>query len=801
MPAPLLALLVAVSLSLPAVANSAPDPSNPETAGTRRFAVTLLSSFDPIPENLLPTDMPKKVYRTRATVFGRAIHFARVGFYATAGEAELAKTKLLARYPAAFVTEITVEEYHEATGGSPPAATLLRAPATAPVIVAPKPAARDEIFVVTLNTDPTRVPTPRAPLPDALSGRRLYARDLEQDGQHVHALHLGFFFTPTEAERARRQLLADYPEARVRLVTAEERDASSRTALRPPNAPLAPVMPVAPIPAPSLAAAGPATIESEAITLIDRARDALTRGDNIAAIQTLSKLLQLPPNRQSQEAQELIGVAEERSGNSGRARQEYELYLKLHPEGSGADRVRQRLASLSTPTEKPALKAAKRRDADITTMYGGFSQYYYHGNSRIDSTLQTATTLAPQETLTLTDQSALISNIDLNGRIRRGDWDNRFVVRNTHTWNFLEGTENQNRLYSAYAESRYKAYDIGGRIGRQPGNSGGILGRFDGALLNYGVLPKWRLSLVAGEPVEFNPINSDKSFWGVSVDFGPFAENWSGNLYYVHQTVDGFVDREAAGTELRYFDPQLSAFSLIDYDLGFGALNIGMLQMTKLFGTRTSVNLLIDHRKAPILTLSNALIGEIDTSIKSQLQTQTEEQLRAQANARTAESNLYLIGANHNFNTKWQIGGDIKLFNTTGTPASGPLPATEDSGNTLAYTVQGIATSMFSKRDISVLALSYIDSPTFSGRSASLSNRTLLRDRWTFDIALRYYGQENDAGDTLTRWSPNLRLGYRWHERFTLEAEYGLEKSETESATSIDESTRNYFSLGYRWDF
>jgi len=801
MPVLLLVLLLVLCVPVPGGAADL----HPEAAGTKRFAVTLLSSFDPIPATLLPKDVPQKVYRTKATVFGRTIHFARVGFYATAGEAEAAKVRLLARYPAAFVTEITGDEYREATGGQAPRATAApRAPTAAPAIIAPKPPARDEIFVLTLASDPNRTPRPVAPLPDSLRQYRLYSRDLPQAGGIVHTLNLGFFATPSEADRARRQILSNYPGARVRLITAAERDTSTRTVLNPPPAtvsPATPVTPAAPIPAPAVAAAGPAALESEAIALIDRARDALTRGDNTSAIQTLSKLLQLPPNRQSQEGQELIGVAEERIGNTSRARQEYELYLKLYPEGPGTDRVRQRLAALNVPAEKQKLKAAHRRDVDITSLYGGFSQYYYYGNSKIDTTIQTGPTPTPQPTLSLTDQSALISSVDVNARMRRGDWDNRLVIRDTHTWNFLEGAENQNRLYSAYGESRYKPFDTNLRLGRQPGNSGGLLGRFDGASLGYGFLPKWRLNLVAGKPAEFNPINSDKKFWGTSIDLGPFAEHWSGNLYYVYQTVDDITDRQATGTELRYFDPKLTAFSLIDYDLYFGDLNIGMFQLTKLFGTRTSLNLLVDHRKSPILTLSNALIGEIDTSIRSQLQTKTEDELRTQANDRTPESNLYLIGINHNFNTKWQLGADVKAYNTTGTPASGPLPATPGTGNILVYTVQGIATSVFSKRDISVLALSYIDSPTYAGESVSLSNRTLLYDRWTFDLAIRYYGQEEETGTTLSRWSPTLRLGYRWRDSLTIEAEYGLEKTKTESTAATDDATRNYFSLGYRWDF
>jgi hypothetical protein len=301
--------------------------------------------------------------------------------------------------------------------------------------------------------------------------------------------------------------------------------------------------------------------------------------------------------------------------------------------------------------------------------------------------------------------------------------------------------------------------------------------------------------------VEFTSINSDKLFWGTNVDFGTFAEHWSGNLYYMQQTVDGVLDRQAVGTELRYFDPQLNAFSLVDYDSSFGELNIGMLQFTRLFGTHTTLNGLVDHRKSPVLQLSNAVIGEVDTSIKSQLLALTEDQLRTQAEARTPTADLIMLGVNHNFDSRWQLGGDVKLFNVSGTPASGVLPESIGTGNIYIYTIQGIGTSLLSKRDISVLSYSYIDSRTYSGHSVAVSNRTVFRDRWTLDSALRYFTQQTTSGTDSNRWSPTLRLGYRWRESLTFEAEYGLEKSQAESTTLTDDSTRHYFSLGYRWDF
>ena len=53
----------------------------------------------------------------------------------------------------------------------------------------------------------------------------------------------------------------------------------------------------------------------------------------------------LPPTSTTQEAQELVGRVHLRSGDTARARAEFETYLQLFPTGEGSDRVRKELAA------------------------------------------------------------------------------------------------------------------------------------------------------------------------------------------------------------------------------------------------------------------------------------------------------------------------------------------------------------------------------------------------------------------------------------------------------------------------
>ncbi len=69
-------------------------------------------------------------------------------------------------------------------------------------------------------------------------------------------------------------------------------------------------------------------------------RKALNVGENEAALKIFNAILNLPPNKQSQVAQEWVGVARQQSREYEKAKAEYELYLKLYSEGEDAVRVR-----------------------------------------------------------------------------------------------------------------------------------------------------------------------------------------------------------------------------------------------------------------------------------------------------------------------------------------------------------------------------------------------------------------------------------------------------------------------------
>lgn len=550
--------------------------------------------------------------------------------------------------------------------------------------------------------------------------------------------------------------------------------------------------------APAVPDTAPPGIEARAAELMAAARTALDAGRPESAVESLNALLLLPPNRQSQQAQELVGLARERSGEIAKARAEYELYLRLYPQGEGAARVRARLAALPPPDAAPA----RAPRAPLRTLTGTLSQYYYRGETKIESVFNTPTT-PDRSSFSLTDQSALVTNIDLTARNRTAGSDNRLVLRDTYSKSFLDRPDSYNRLNAAYYDYRGLDNTLSARLGRQSGFTGGLPNRFDGVLAGIGIAQRWRVSGALGVPVEYPKIEADRQFWTASLEYDNLAGALSGNFFVTGQTVDGIRDREAVGSETRYLRDGLSVFALLDYDVSFQEWNVTMLQGSWQSEKRLIVNFMADRRRAPVLATTNAILGQGTTSIAKLLETMTEEQLRQQALDVTATVTQGQLGFSLPVGQKWQAGLDARLTNVGALPAvvvNGiEIPAQPATGNIYTYDLQLIGNNLYSARDTSVLALTYLSGPSQTGYQVSYSNLSTLR-RWTLEPSLRYYSQEDTAGVELTRWTPGLRLTYRVRESLALEAEATWEQTRTVGPASQEDTSRQFFFVGYRWD-
>ena len=71
--------------------------------------------------------------------------------------------------------------------------------------------------------------------------------------------------------------------------------------------------------------------------------------------------------------------------------------------------------------------------------------------------------------------------------------------------------------------------------------------------------------------------------------------------------IDGEIDRQAIGTELRYFSGGVSMFGQLDYDQVLQGLNIVSLQGSWMFPDTSIANFLYDRRATPLRSLGTIL--------------------------------------------------------------------------------------------------------------------------------------------------------------------------------------------------
>jgi hypothetical protein len=355
----------------------------------------------------------------------------------------------------------------------------------------------------------------------------------------------------------------------------------------------------------------------------------------------------------------------------------------------------------------------------------------------------------------------------------------------------------------AFVELGDREHDWSARFGRQARNTGGLFGTFDGLSAGKQILPHMRLDLAYGYPVDTarQGFDTQRQFTGLSLDFGTFANAWDVALYGLTQRIDGQSDRQAFGTELRYFRPGRTIVALADYDTHFKALNNALLLATFALPARFSVTANVDQRKSPTLSLRNALIGQPVTSFDELLLLLPRDQLEQLALDRTADAKLYSLSVSRPFGERWQWSLDYSSFNIAGTPASGGVDQVPDGGTDNAISLEGIASSLFGGNDLTAFVLRRQTGATVDIDSIGISTRFPLWRVWRIGPRLRVDQRHMHAdGSTQMLYAPTLRLDLL-RTRSLFELELGSEIGRRSLDQSRENTTRYYFSLGYRLNF
>ncbi len=628
---------------------------------------------------------------------------------------------------------------------------------------------------------------------------QFYTADAMLAGTTWHRLRVGFFATEAAAEQALASLRQHYPRAWVTKVpTSEHLLADSATldagvpgeqvTAQPSHAPAKAVEP------------GVATLDVAKLqALMDDGRTAMIAADYPRAIQLYTRALREPEHPHSRDALEFLGLARERNGQKAHAVAEYRRFLELYPEGEGADRVSQRLAGLTALAPPRAANSGQRarrpRRESRWEMFGGLSQYY-----RLDETQF-------NEQPRLTSQSSILTDADLMVR-RRGErtlFTSRVTLGNLY--DLLgedEGPGSSTRVYYLYADLQDEQTGLGARVGRQSLRTSGVLGRFDGAQLSWQWRPNTRFNIQSGFPVESSgdSIDTDRVFYGFSVDLLDMLETVDLNLFYNTQEVNGIDDREAVGGELRYYDSSRALIAHIDYDVSYSELNSLTVLGNWASDNRVTINAMLDQRKSPFLLTRNALIGQPFGTIEELLLTLTEDELRQLAADRTGDVQALALGVSLPLFERFQLNADVTLNEFGGTPASGGVAAVPDAGTEYFYSLNLIGSSLLKEGDSSIVGLRYAEGTNATTTSIYINTRYPVTRGLRINPRLRLSHREFVRDDS-SEWiaAPAIRILYRFSRHYSLELETGGEWSSRDLENETSDFNSFFIFAGYRADF
>jgi tetratricopeptide (TPR) repeat protein len=619
------------------------------------------------------------------------------------------------------------------------------------------------------------------------ASQRLFYSEVVVDGKNWYRLRLGSFASGEAAAAALGRLRADFPGAWIDEVDTDAQITEFTAAPK--------VLAEEPVDFPG----SDGSTVSKVDALMQDARNSMVAGDISRAIQIYTKVLQQPEHMRMAEAQEYLALAREKNGQMAHAKAEYERYLSLYPDSEGAARVNQRLAALlatdkqsngATTASAAGSRSSRQSDWRIQTY---FSQYYRRDVNQ------------PGDQNETVSQSALYSDVNLDARRRGERFDFSSRLSAGYRNDFLDeriGSGDSLRVSYAYADLADAVTGLRGRIGRQSRNSGGVLGRFDGLNLGYQLGERVLLNTVIGKPAysSSDGIDSSRSFYGVSANYGPVLENLELGAFYIAQDVEGVQDRQAVGAEFRYFGTNQSLWGMVDYDLAYGELASAFLQGSWRFASRLSIHGLVDRRGSPFLSASNALIGQPVATFEELVQIYSEDELRRLGRDRTSLSTTYTVGLSYPVSPKLQINADASQSTMDATPASGGVFATEESTYRY-YSGSLVASSILKEGDVSIISARYSDSDTSRVISLTADSRYPIGRTWRINPRLRVDRRQRLV-DPNYEWlyTPGIRIQYRRSQKFRIELEAGKQFSQRDSdVVDLNLDRESYFiNIGYQ---
>ncbi|MDJ0939371.1 MAG: SPOR domain-containing protein [Woeseiaceae bacterium] len=626
-----------------------------------------------------------------------------------------------------------------------------------------------------------------------------YATEFEVNGRTWYGLQLGFFNSEADAAAVLANLSGDFPDAWVRFTSADEatiaraggdvREQRDRDFVA--------------VRANTSATADAATIDA----LMSDGRRAMLERRYADAERNYTRALEIPGHARRAEARESLGVALERSGQTGQALAEYQAFLDENPESPDRSRVEARMNGLALVTAEPApqatASAVPRSSTDGWQLDGGISHYYWRNQEQIvhDGNYR----VSASGVLGLADAT-------LRRRGARFDVLARFNGAYQHNLVEFDSRGDIGWVSDAFVDVVDHRWGLQGRFGRQSNRRDGVTGRFDGLSLSYQWRPDISFGVSAGLPIDSPRFisGSERFFYAASATIENLLDDrLTASVFTQQQTVDSIADRQAVGGEVQYRDGPLSVVALVDFDVSYNVLNSLLVNASWLMENGWTLNARGDVGAMPYLTTRNALAGQTATTIDELLLTYTEAQIRTLARDRTAQASSVTIGLSIPLGERFDISTDVTFRQSDATEASGGVAALPATGSQMFLNATLVGTSILRENDLMLFSLRHNTTRTRDTTMFMVDSRLPFGG---LRIAPRIRVEQHSfasSGTDQTVVTPSVRLLYRWNS-VLLELEAGgrwssrdVPVSEPDPFTQdgVEELKGGYINLGYRWEF
>ncbi len=637
----------------------------------------------------------------------------------------------------------------------------------------------------------------------------IYTTDVAIDGQQWKELRAGFFATEEDARSELLRFSGEFSTAWVTVADFDEQSEAQSNPLSLTEIPLPDPISIS-VSAQALDTDDLPTMPDQQVTeLMAEAKSALLSQDYERSIDIYTRMLQVSGEHR-REALEFLGVALEKTGQTAQAKAEYAAYLAAFPDDTDTARVQQRLAALDGVTEirTDTFRSASDEEASGWTsgwdVFGNASQVYLHGVNQFD------------EAGSEVSQSGVLSQANILARRHGSRFDLVGRANVAYMYDLLDdgsGPGDQAFISSAYLGIADRDHALNARVGRQTLFSDGVLGRFDGAYVSYAWRPNLAFNFITGFPVDTprHVPNTNRYFYGASVDLTNVASAWDFNVFTNLGVVDDISDRQAVGAEAQYHNDDWHVVGLVDYDASYEVLNTGLVYGTWRLNDRVVLNGRYDFGASPFLTTSNALIGQQVTTIEALRATYTDGQIRQLARNRTDQVQHTMFSVSAAMSQRFQLNADVGYGDNTGNVASGGVPAVPKMGPQYYLNTQFVGSSIFKPGDTAIFGLRYYQTRTDVTNTALFDMRLPVGDALRINprLALSLRDSKQDDSQQLTV-SPLLRILYRWRTRFRIELEVGSQMYTRELSPNpmaplpgdlTEESSAYYMTLGYWMEF